>query len=119
MIYRAVDKTLVVTADSGIEIWRGQPEGYPVTWAAPIPGSDDGVVLYEYYRPEKSSGSFHNLVRVRPFGTIVWRAQLPATPDVYTSAEILQNAISVFSFSCHRVLIDFETGHITDRIFTK
>lgn len=119
MNYRVVGKELTVTDGSGTELWRGQPEGFPVAWAGSVPGSDYGIVLYENYRPEKTYGSFDNLVRVRPFGSIVWRAQLPATGDVYTAAEISQGALSAFSCGCYRVRVDFDTGRITEKAFTK
>jgi hypothetical protein len=120
MHYRVAGNELTVTDGSGTELWRGQPEGHPVAWAESVPGSDDGIVLYEYYRPERTYGCFDNLVRVRPFGSVLWRAELPSNEtDSYTAAEISEGALSAYSWSCYRVRIDLETGRITERVFSK
>jgi hypothetical protein len=98
MEYKVSGEDLIVPDTNQKRLWHGRPEGYPVQWATAVPGSDDGVVLYYYYRPDKSYGAFENLVRVRPDGSIVWRAGLPASNDTYTNARFEDGRLRAFSW---------------------
>ncbi len=119
MEYSAVAGECVVKDEHGNVIWQGSPEGYKTVWAQSVPGSDDGLVLYDYYRPEKRYGSFQNLVRIRPFGSIIFRAELPVGDDTYVSAEISNGELFANSWGCYRVHLDISTGTVLQRVFTK
>ena len=62
------------------------------------------------------------LLRVRPDGNIVWRAELPL-PDDWTDqyVEFAQSdgVLSANSWSTYYVLLDPETGRILSKEFTK
>ena len=81
-----------------------------------LPGSDDRIVLVEY-----SSGDHPaNLSRVRPDGSAVWSAPPPEqNNDFWTEAELEEDVVSAFSWSCYRVRLDLRTGAERSRTFTK
>lgn len=112
------DELLVWDVDGQLR-WRGKPEQRPVQWAAAIPNSSDGLALYHYYRPDHPYGAFETLVRVRPDGSIVWRAELPETSDVYVTAGLTNGRLFARSYGCYDVEINIETGKIVTKQFTK
>jgi hypothetical protein len=117
--YVTENKDLVVQDDLGRELWRGKPEGYDVVWASPISGSDDGLVFYTYYRPEKRYQDFQNLVRVRSDGSIVWRAQLPSSNDNYYWATLGQQGLTGLSSGGYSACVDIATGRLVESKFVK
>ena len=119
MKYTIADRALMVADGFGNELWRGLPEGYPVEWVTPIPEKTDAIVMYHYYRPKRPYGGFNNLVRIRPDGSIVWRADLPARDDPYTFAALEGTKLIASSWNGFSVEIDLETGKIISQEFTK
>lgn len=119
MNYRvAGDDLLIEDADHAL-CWCGQPDGRPVEWAIALRFADDGLALYHYYRPDHPYGGFQNLVRVRPDGSIVWRAELPGNDDKYVNAKLIEGRLSAHSYGGYDVDIDVDTGRIIDRQFSK
>ena len=119
MNYRVDGNDLVIEDADHILVWRGQPENRPVEWATAIRIADDGLALYHYYRPDHPYGPFQNLVRVRPNGSIAWRAELPETDDKYVSAKLVEGTISAYSYDGYYVKIDLDTGRIVTKVFSK
>jgi hypothetical protein len=62
-----------------------------------------------------------NLVAVDGFGRILWRASLPtdSANDAFTSVEVASEGISAFTWSCHRLFLDPDTGETLRDEFTK
>lgn len=112
------DELWVVEAETGQLRWRGQPDGYPVWRVLPIPGADDCLVLLD---PAARSGyGLRNLIRCRPDGSVVWRAEQPGREhDRYNWAEWMDEGLQGWSDSGFRVLLDAETGRILAEEFTK
>ena len=110
----------VIETDTGRIVWRGMPLDTPVAEVVQIPNSDDGIALLEYFRQDPNR-SFANLIRLRPDGSIAWKAQLPDTsgPDAYTSFSLDPSGLHAFSWSGFYVTLDLETGAITSREWTK
>ena len=119
MNYRVADEDLVIE-DADHELrWRGRPEARPVEWATATRITDDGLALYHYYRPDHPYGGFQNLVRVRPDGSIAWRAELPGSDDKYVQAKLVEGRVFAYSYGGYDVEIDLETGRIVHRVFSK
>lgn len=112
--YSVVDHELLVeNATTGELNWKGQPGKLPVTLAFLLPGSDDCIVLLKY-----AAGS-RNLVRCRPDGSIVWRAEVPDKEDVYAKTEWTDQGLMAISWYGYRVQLDVETGCILSTKFVK
>jgi hypothetical protein len=115
----AGDDLLITDADHKLR-WRGQPEQRAVEWATALRFADDGLALYHYYRPDHPYGEFRNLVRVRPDGSIVWRAELPGSDDKYVNAKLAaEGRLSAYSYRGYEVEIDLDTGRIVSKRFSK
>ena len=107
----------IVEAETGSLKWRGQPDGYPVWRVLPIPGSDDGLVLLRYDRGPRT---FPNLLRLRPDGSVVWRAELPEqVGDTYVGMEWSNGSLTAGSWSGFEVVLDPDTGRLLAQKFTK
>lgn len=119
MNFRVVDHDLVIEDPEGNVRWRGQPDQHPVEWAIPMRNTDDGIALYHYYRPDHPYGPFQNLVRVRPDGSIMWRAELPGTDDKYVGAKLVEGRLSAYSYGGYDAEINVETGRIIAKRFSK
>lgn len=104
---------------SGIIVWQGKPEGYPVKEAVALVGTDDCIVLYPYMSGQQRN--FENLVRCRGDGSVVWRAELPETSmlDAYVSVQLGNDGLIANSWSCYFVVLDPDTGRILSARFTK
>jgi len=99
---------------SGTLTWRGSFEG-EVFRAAPLPGTDDCIVIVEYQQ-----GDVHNNVfRVGPDGEIVWRAESAPEYGAYTDVKVEGDHISAYSWSGYRVTLDWARGTIIDKLFVK
>src|SRR5581483_6558759 len=111
------DLVITNTVNGGV-VWKGRPSGYRVWKVLTIPGSDDCLVLLEYWA-ERQHG-FQNLLRVRADGSIRWRAELPdPTDDAYVGFEWDGRDLVAGSWSGFRVVLDPATGHIVSAIFVK
>ncbi len=113
------DGDLVITNTvTGGVVWKGRPSGYRVWKVLTVPGSDDCLVLLEYWA-ERQHG-FQNLLRVRADGSIRWRAELPdPTDDAYVGLEWDGCNLVAGSWSGFRVVLGPATGHIVSAIFVK
>ena len=109
---------LATDAETADVRWQGRPEGHPVSSIAPIPGSDDCLVLLDR-DAEPRPKHFQNVLRVGPDGSTRWRAELPEAPDVYTSIDWDHEGPRAYSWSGFSVQLDPETGEIRSRTFTK
>ena len=120
MLFSVLDREVVVTdLSSGSVLWAGRPLGRAVLQLVQMPDGFRAVVLLDYY------GSPHddreNLVAIDESGQILWRAELPtaSSTDAFTEFELVEEGISAFSWSGHRVLIDPCTGDTLDDDFAK
>jgi hypothetical protein len=126
--YSTVDGELVVSDDRGVG-WRGKPDGRQAMEAIPLPGSDDAVVLLEYWT---EPGTLANLVRLNASGDIIWRAELPTIADVgggqaewlggddaWVAVALRGSALTANSWSCFFCVLDALTGAIVSATFTK
>jgi hypothetical protein len=107
---------LVLRDEADREIWRGRPLGRRVKIALPVEGSSDVIALLD----AGSGGTFRNLVRVGPDGTVRWEADLPRRDhDYYGYVAWNGDQLVATSFSSHTVTIDPDTGAIMRAEFTK
>lgn len=119
--YFVIDGELVIQDKDQEEVWRGKPEGHAVVWAAPIPKSEDGLVLYDPYPPgwkAMQHTAFPNLVRMHPDGAIVWRAELPDPENRYLAAKLTHSGVSARALD-YNIELDLNAGKILERIWTK
>lgn len=118
--YSVVNGEMVVTdRETGSEVWKGKPEGWPVEDVLPVPGSEDAIVLVPY-EAGPMDRAFQNLLRCRPDGSVVWRAELPDRgADTYVSVDWRHGALVANSWSCFLTELDPETGKIRSATFTK
>lgn len=84
----------------------------------PVPGSDEGIVLLEYWAQPQHG--FRNLMRCRPDGSVVWRAELPdERDDAYVEVRWTAEGLQAGSWSGYQVLFDPDNGRIISLTFTK
>lgn len=110
------DGTIYVRAgDPAIVMWSGRPLNASVVQVAHIPQSSGPVVLLD------DTESAENLVRIDSLGNIVWVAELPEgnARDFYVQVGWDGVHLTANSWSCYRVVLDADTGRITERVFTK
>ena len=108
----------IVRAATGELRWRGKPDGYPVDEVLPVPDSDDCLVLLLYDRGPATA--FRNLLRCRPDGVVVWRAELPDRgADAYVGVRWMGEHLVAGSWSGFEVRLDPGTGRILEQTFTK
>jgi outer membrane protein assembly factor BamB len=121
MDYSIEESDLVVReANTGQLVWKGQPDNYPVETVLPIPDAEDCIVLLKY-NSGPADGDFHNLLRCRPDGEVVWRANLPnpGTSDFYVTISWKDGVLVGYSWSGYLADIDPATGKIVSMLFTK
>ena len=109
MIYELAAGDVVARDGAGNVRWRGRPDGFPTMAIVPLPDTEDAVVLLDYMAGPKN---FSNLLRIRPDGTIVWRAAPPelSTNDAYVECRWRGDSFYANSWSGCLVEIDLETG---------
>jgi len=113
------EELLVEDAISGTQVWRGKVDNHPVSMIFPLAGTEDCLVLLG--RVAGSPKVFENLVRCRPDGSIVWRAELPEPRggEAYVHVSWCGAEIAANSWSGFKVILDPETGKIRSAKFTK
>lgn len=115
--YYVEQSDLVVAADSAI-VWRGRPDGMAVQKVVPLERSPDAIVLFEYSQSGKNR--FQNLVRCRPDGQIVWKAELPAGDiEAYVDVEWNSGGLIGSCWSGRNVVVNSATGQILQETFVK
>jgi hypothetical protein len=125
MRYWVESEDLWSADDAGV-VWRGRPDGHPAVSAVLLPGTDDAVVLLSAESgPRSPLGAVRrwpNLVRVRPDGTVVWRAAVgpnSGEPDWWVSVDVGTDALYANTWSCYRCQLDRESGAALSSVFTK
>jgi hypothetical protein len=96
---------VVAERESGQVVWRGRPEGYPVKVAFALPGTEDGIVLY---RVPGAGMPIPNLVRCRPDGSVVWRAEMPEKRDWNAYSEVRWVGGFLFAWAWNGRNYDYE-----------
>ena len=78
------------------------------------------IVLMEY-TAQQSIQQFRNLVAYSLNNKQMWEAELPTTSGVeaYVDADIDNEELRAFSFSCFRCLINLDNGKIKKKTFAK
>ncbi|MCU1463616.1 MAG: hypothetical protein JWO37_3691 [Acidimicrobiales bacterium] len=108
--------------DAGVR-WHGTLIGPAVHSAMELPGTEDGIIVLDWSRRPPDVLEWHpypNLLRARPDGTVVWRADLPPgeTLGSWTGAAIENGQLIGFGWES-RCRIDMATGEVLDSTFTK
>jgi hypothetical protein len=113
-------------AGEGGKVWRGRPDGMPVLEVVPIPDAPDVVARLEPEAgPRNALGDLRgwpNLVRVRPDGSVVWRAaagQRESDRDWWTAVRLSEGRLIAFTWSCFEKTLDPGTGRILAAVYTK
>jgi hypothetical protein len=88
-----------------------------------LPDTPDGVVLLDWMDRPPGIEEWHpyqNVLRIRPDGSIVWRAELPSgeTLKSFTATSWDEGRLIAQAWS-HRCVLDAETGRILETTFTK
>jgi hypothetical protein len=86
----------------------------------PLPGTDDAIVLL-HWPADQSEGVCENVVRVRPDGSLAWRAHvLPSEQDRYSGVWIKDGRLFAYgAMSGYDVELDPTTGHIRSTTWAK
>jgi hypothetical protein len=95
--------------------WRGTFDEGTVLCAVALPETEDCVVLVEYVRGSVAN----NVMRVRPDGTIAWRASPAPEFGPYVRIAIQDGHLQAWSWSGSMVRLDQELGAILERTFVK
>lgn len=66
-------------------------------------------------------GQFPNIFGVSLEGKILWKSELPTTDtgDSYLSMRIEDNKLKSYAWSSYICIIDYKTGKILSKVFTK
>lgn len=114
------------SANEAAVVWRGRPDGHAAVSAVLLPGTDDAVVLLlAESGPRNPLGKLKkwpNLVRIRPDGTVVWRASAgrgSGEGDWWVSVEVEADTLYANTWSCYRCRLDQESGSAVSSMFTK
>jgi hypothetical protein len=121
MRYWVESDELCSANDDGV-IWRGRPDGYSVVFAAPLPGTDDAIVLLNaelgLRNPLGDLKGWPDLLRVGPDGTVVWRASA-GDRDWWVSIAVTDAELRANTWSGYRKQLDPRTGDTLSSVFTK
>ena len=119
--FKSSDSLGVASAATGQLLWLDMPEGYSVLAVAPIPETDDCIVLLDW---DTGKGSLHkrfeNLWRYAHAKGAIWRAELPQSGlDFYVAFGLDGDGLWASSWSGFNVVIDIETGTLRSQRFVK
>lgn len=112
-------------ADDAHVVWRGRPDGKPVSAAVLIAGTDDAAVLLDAAAgPRNAFGDLRgwpHLLRVRPTGEVVWRVAADvASDDWWTSvARDERGRVRASTWSGYVRDLDADTGRVLRSAFHK
>ncbi|MBV8985413.1 MAG: hypothetical protein JO248_13330 [Acidimicrobiia bacterium] len=119
--YRVIDGHVEVT-DGSVLVWWGDVDGQDAYEAIALPGSDDGIVVFDWSKRPEGVEQWHpyeNLVRIRRDGSIVWTAPLPGDQNSYTGVKVHDDGRLLGFLWSHTAEIDPETGEVVRWWFTK
>lgn len=105
---------------SGRIVWQGRPLGLTVWKLVRLPETDDVVVLL-HWPVEHTEGACENVARLRPDGSVVWRARvLPSERDRYSGIWINEGRLFAYgAMSGYDVELDPMTGNILSKTWAK
>jgi hypothetical protein len=107
--------------DHGVT-WHGRLDGAPVVAAVPLPRTEDAIVLLDSFAgPRNPYGDllgWPHLLRVRPTGSVVWRATA-GDKDWWVAVIATEQGLFANTWSCYRQMLDADTGKILSSEFTK
>jgi hypothetical protein len=90
--------------------------GVPV--AATLPLGSDLIVLFDYHEASQKR-VWDNLMRVRPDGTIVWRASPPTSTAGFTKIEWIGGNLMAWTWECFMLRLDPASGRVLESTFMK
>lgn len=116
-MYTVSEERDLVAWDSstGDQTYVGRPDGRAVEDVVPLRSAEDCIVLLVHGRADLDS----NLVRITPYGQVVWRASLPSSSDVYVDVRLEGDALVANTWDGYFVVLDTETGESTRKEFVK
>jgi len=95
-------------------LWKGNFDNALIQKILPIPGSDECLILLDY-----NNSMQKNLIKVDPFGNIIWQAEAPGTYDFYLDMNISEKGIEAITWNGINVLLEAKSGKYTIRKFLK
>ncbi len=128
-VFEIKNGELIVTSTLTEEVfWKGKPKGYDVVQVLPIEGSNDCIVLLEWLKSGLENQK--NLIRLDPYGNIVWEVGNPPKGFVYglergieteSYTQIMYENYQLIasSYSGFADYINVETGQIYKSEFVK
>jgi hypothetical protein len=117
---------LLVTEKNCVLFWRGKPKQLDVNMVLTIQGTDDCIILLDYYQADALQTK--NLVRCGPKGNIIWESGFPSVTlyrikrtnhEVYVFVEFEDTLIVGTSASGFLDYIEIDTGNVIKSVFVK
>jgi hypothetical protein len=115
--YSVEEGQLIVREQSTDRVVRRQTFEVPVLQVLTLPGGDGYLVLLDFSATKKPT--FENLFKVGTDGAIVWKAELPRSPDAFVSMRHCGKHVEAQTWNGYRVEIDLESGRATNTWFVK
>lgn len=116
MEYRVASGLLeILYATSGQITWRGTFDESEVVQAASVAGTADGLILVLHSYKQLPN----NLMRVRPDGTVVWRAESPGYSDPYREFALQSGNLVAWTGEGSWCALDLECGALLESKFVK
>ena len=108
-----------VFRDADGSIHWSEYDGKKVRAAFPSADGDRCIVLLDYEASRKAR--FENLFCVDTSGKTIWTAELPHADyhDSFVEAEMAQDGLHAWSWSCYFTVFDPADGRIINRKFVK
>jgi len=111
---------LLIVADSGTVIWKGNPKNWSVAKVVEIPNADAAIVLLDYYKWDKSRG--FNLICVNSQGETIWEASEKSgqlSGELITDIQLMDGCYLVNTWNGSRLSIDETDGRMIFLSFTR
>jgi hypothetical protein len=110
-------RSFAVFRDPNGSLFWSDYDGQKVRAAFPSQDGNRCIVLLDPDATRKPR--FENLFAVDRDGNVVWKANLPETHDAFLDAQLDSEGLSVWSWSCYRLLLDPSDGRTISQVFTK
>lgn len=101
----------------GSQTLLGDYLGVAVRTAIPVEFGTKCILLLA--QDANTASTFHNVLCITQDGDLVWKADLPQTPDAFVEIGMEAGAFYATSWSGFRVSLDLTNGRILSREFVK
>lgn len=92
-------------------------DGSRIKHASPLENGERCIILLD---PDSNRDSiFRNLICIDQNRSVIWKAQLPSSPDVFLDFQLTREGVLARTWSGFNLLLDQENGRELSRIFAK